>query len=71
MYTYAFGVILIFGENCYRDGHFGGINNVTGGIQLFCLGMIAEYIWRIYDEVKARPGYIIKRSEQIKSDRTE
>ena len=34
---------------------------LLGGIQLFCLGMIAEYIWRIYDEVKARPGYIIKK----------
>ena len=34
---------------------------LLGGIQLFCLGMIAEYIWRIYEEVKARPGYIIKK----------
>ncbi len=34
---------------------------LLGGIQLFCLGMIAEYIWRIYEEVKGRPGYIIKK----------
>lgn len=32
-----------------------------GGIILFSLGIIAEYIWRIYEEVKNRPGYIIKK----------
>ena len=31
------------------------------GLMLFSLGIIAEYIWRIYEEVKARPGYIIKK----------
>jgi polyisoprenyl-phosphate glycosyltransferase len=30
------------------------------GIILFSLGIIAEYIWRIYEEVKDRPGYIIR-----------
>ncbi len=33
------------------------------GIILFSLGIIAEYIWRIYEEVKGRPGYIIKKKE--------
>ncbi len=31
------------------------------GIILLSLAMIAEYIWRIFDEVKGRPGYIIKK----------
>ena len=30
------------------------------GLILFSLGIIAEYIWRIYEQVKNRPGYIIK-----------
>ena len=30
------------------------------GLVLLSLGMVAEYIWRIYEEVKRRPGYIIK-----------
>ena len=31
------------------------------GLNLFSLGIIAEYIWRIYEEVKNRPGYIVKK----------
>ena len=31
-----------------------------GGLIMLSLGVIAEYIWRIYEEVKARPGYIIR-----------
>lgn len=34
-----------------------------GGIIMLSLGVIAEYIWRIYEEVKARPGYIIRKKD--------
>jgi polyisoprenyl-phosphate glycosyltransferase len=31
------------------------------GLILLSLGVLAEYVWRIYEEVKGRPGYIIRR----------
>ena len=33
---------------------------MIGGIQLLSLGVIGEYIGKIYSETKARPRYIIK-----------
>lgn len=38
-----------------------------GGLQLICLGIIGQYIGRIYDEVKRRPRYIIDYSVGIGS----
>jgi glycosyltransferase involved in cell wall biosynthesis len=32
---------------------------LTGGLLLFCLGLLGEYIGRIYDEVRARPLSLI------------
>ncbi len=34
-----------------------------GGLIMLSLGIVAEYIWRIYEEVKARPGYIIRKKD--------
>jgi dolichol-phosphate mannosyltransferase len=38
------------------------------GLILLSLGIIAEYIWRIYEEVKNRPGYIIKSKSRKKGN---
>lgn len=40
---------------------------LIGGIQLFCIGIIGEYISKIYLESKDRPIYIIK--EEISNDK--
>jgi polyisoprenyl-phosphate glycosyltransferase len=33
---------------------------LIGGMLMLMLGIIGEYVWRIYDEVKGKPNYIIR-----------
>lgn len=50
------------------------LNLVLGGMTIFTLGIIGEYVWRIYDEVRGKPLYIVDRivsgNEVIEVDQT-
>lgn len=41
-----------------------------GGIQLFVLGIIGEYVGRVYDEVRGRPLYIVADTQNFDDTKT-
>ena len=57
---------LVFGDPVVGWASTVCIMIFIGGLQLFCLGIMGQYIAKIYMEAKHRPHYII--SETNKSD---
>lgn len=39
-----------------------------GGVQLMCIGILGEYIGRMYEEIKSRPLYIIEEESNFDTD---
>ena len=61
---FAYGVVAMWGRWVYDRPIHGWTSLMVaivfvGGVQLVGLGIIGEYIGRIYDEVKQRPLYIV------------
>lgn len=58
-------------EGIAVPGYFTTVSAVLflGGIQLVCLGVIGEYIGRIYNETKKRPHYLIKQTNVEKEEK--
>jgi len=66
MVSFCFIVYGLFMKYFYPDQVLPGWSSLfsavlfIGGIQLICLGVLGEYIGRIYEEIKQRPLYIIQ-----------
>lgn len=60
-------------EGVQAPGYITTIAVVTmfGGLQLLSLGLIGEYIGRIYSEVKARPHYVVEHDSRALRGRSE
>lgn len=59
--------ILLYGVDV--PGYFTTIAAILliGGLQLFFMGVVGEYIGRIYYEVKQRPHYIVQDASEMKN----
>lgn len=55
---------LVFGDPVSGWPSLACIIFMVSGIQLFCLGIMGEYLAKMYLEVKNRPIYIIKETEK-------
>ncbi len=76
--TFAFiGIVLSFFEGSFaRSSPKAGFGfsrtaialTLLGGVQLICLGILGEYVMRIYDEVKGRPLWVIRDSVGLASE---
>ena len=63
LFGFLLGIEAIFEKLMFNDSPNGFTTVITlssffGGLQIFCLGVIGEYIGQVYREVKARPRYI-------------
>ena len=65
--AFIFLIFIIIRKLCFGDPVAGWASTICviafiGGIQLFCLGIIGQYVAKTYTESKHRPHYIITES---------
>ena len=65
--SFLFGFYVLFNK-LFFGAHVEGWTSVMlavlllGGVQLVMVGVLGEYLWRVLDEARARPLYIIERT---------
>lgn len=70
-------LIIILIQKLFTDTTIQGWTSIIGlllilnGVTLIMLGVLGEYVGRIYDEIKARPVYIIKEKIGFKNQKQE
>ncbi|MCI8747547.1 MAG: glycosyltransferase family 2 protein [Lachnospiraceae bacterium] len=67
--SFLFLLFVVFRRVCFGDPVAGWASTICtivfiGGIQLFCMGIMGQYIARTYTESKNRPHYIIAKSNK-------
>jgi dolichol-phosphate mannosyltransferase len=69
----ALAILVMIGLKMWHGEDYPmGIPTITililfiGGVQLSAIGVLGEYVGRIYDEVRRRPSYIVERVVNVK-----
>jgi dolichol-phosphate mannosyltransferase len=63
---FLYAALIVYGYFFHHDLPFKGFAPImililiTGGLIMMMLGILGEYLWRIYDEVKQRPLFLIE-----------
>ena len=64
----------IFGYNPHRALGWTSLMMVTlflAGVEIFAVGLLGEYIGRIFEEIKARPIYLVERAVNVEIRRVQ
>lgn len=66
LFGFLMGLETVFEKIFFNDSPNGVATMIIllcffGGLQIFCLGVIGEYVGQVYREVKARPRYIVDK----------
>ena len=72
--AFIFLIFIIVRRLCFGDAVAGWASTLCvilfmGGLQLFCLGVMGQYIARTYSETKRRPHYIISETNKNDAER--
>jgi polyisoprenyl-phosphate glycosyltransferase len=62
-FAYALNIVyyrLMYGSPFQGWAPIMVVTLVIGGLLMVMLGIIGEYIWRIYDEVRRKPNYVVR-----------
>ena len=65
--SFLYGLYIVFETLLFGNNVAGWATVAAGimfstGIQLVCLGVIGEYVGRLYEEVKQRPMYLVDKT---------
>jgi polyisoprenyl-phosphate glycosyltransferase len=68
----AYGLVVFMRALFYKDLVPGWatvivLETLLGGAILVCVGMVGEYVGRIYEEIKQRPIYIVRRRTNLEN----
>jgi dolichol-phosphate mannosyltransferase len=72
--SFLYLLVVVLERLLFREGTQPGwasliaVNLFFNGIILMILGIIGEYIGRIYDEAKGRPLYIVKKTANFRDE---
>ena len=65
IFGFSMGLWAIFAKFFYNDSPNGWATSIIltsffGGIEIFCIGIVGEYLGQVFREVKRRPRYLIE-----------
>lgn len=73
VFSFSFTVFIVFRKVLFGDPVAGWVSMMSVlllgiGLQMFCLGILGEYLARTYIEVKKRPLYLLKEVSKQSND---